>query len=550
MNEEGSKMKHADAKVQTKRGFSIIWVVPIIALLIGGWLFVKDASERGPIITISFETAEGLEAGNTKIKFKDVEIGKVTAITLNDDRSGVVVTAEMNKDTQSYMNDETHFWVVRAKVAAGEVSGLGTLLSGAYIGCNPSSEGKKASHYLGLEKPPLITTDMPGRHFTLQADELGSLDRGAPVYHRGIKVGQIVDYDFNLERDGVDIKLFVKAPFHEKVFQNTRFWNASGVNLTMNASGVTLDTQSLISIMLGGVAFDLPKHHIPGGPAAEESAFQLYKNRENIEEEIYTLKRYYMLYFEQNVRGLSLGAPVEMKGIHIGEVVDIKLELNEETLEVRIPVLIMIEPERLDVLVTNKGVITNEKEIKEELAKHRKSIYELGKDASRGAAAQLKTGNLLTGQLYITIDFYPDVAPVELDSVGMYEVIPTIQQPLEEITESISRILKKVEKIPFDEIGGDLKVTVETLTKTLEEVTAMSGSINQETLPKINTALDKMQEAMDNIGESLGPDSAINYNSRRITDELSVVIRSIRSLLEYLERDPQALIFGKEGVDK
>ncbi|RLB61133.1 MAG: paraquat-inducible protein B, partial [Deltaproteobacteria bacterium] len=295
MNEGNSDMNNVEqapeAQIQTKRGFSIIWVVPIIALLIGGGLAFKAMSEKGPIITITFETADGLVAGKTQIKFKDVEVGKVTQIDLSGDESGVVVTAEMNKNAKPYLRDKTNFWVVRAKIMAGEISGLGTLLSGAYIGCNPSKEGQKTKLFTGLEKAPLVTVGMPGHHFILQSKDLGSLDRGAPIYYRGIKVGQVVDYDFNHERDGVDIKLFVEAPFHDKVHENTRFWNASGVDFTMDATGVKLDTQSLISIMLGGLSFDIPKGQTPGALAEEAKIFKLFKDRASIDERIYTVKR-------------------------------------------------------------------------------------------------------------------------------------------------------------------------------------------------------------------------------------------------------------------
>jgi paraquat-inducible protein B len=556
MSEENSEKTFAEqapeAVVQTKRSFSIIWVVPIIALLIGGWLTFKAMTEKGPEITISFETAEGLEAGKTKIKFKDVEVGKVTEITLNEDRSGVVITAEMSKESKPYLTDKTQFWVVRATVAAGKVSGLGTLLSGAYIGINPSNEGEKTRQFKGLEKPPLVTEGMPGRHFVLQSKELGSLDRGYPVYYRGIKVGQVVDYDFDHDRDGVDIKLFIESPFHKKVLENTRFWNASGVDLKMDATGIKLDTQSLVSIMLGGIAFDLPKYLEPGEEAEQDRVFSLFKDRASIEEKTYTIKQHYMLYFDQNVRGLSPGAPVELKGLRIGEVVDVNLEVNTETHAVRIPVLIMVEPERVDVLVTDEGVVTDREEIQDEIEGESitKRKYDLAMQIEKGMRAQLKTGNLLTGQLYVDIDFYPDAPKAKVEFAGAYPVLPTLPKPFEQITESVARILKNVEKIPFEKIGKDLQVAIETLTGTLNEIKAMSGKVNKETVPKINASLDKLEETLDGIKSTLGPDSSLNYNARQVTNELVLAIRSIRSLLEYLERDPQALILGKEGDKK
>ena len=543
-----------EAQVQTKRSFSIIWVVPIIALLIGGWLTFKAMSEKGPEITITFETADGLVAGKTSVKFKDVDVGKVTKLELNDDASGVVATVEMTNNASSYLTDKTQFWVVRATVAAGEISGLGTLLSGAYIGCNPSTEGKKQTHYKGLEKPPILTADLPGRHFVLKSKELGSLDLGSPIYYRGIKVGQVVDYDFDETAEAVLFKVFIRDPFHKKVTDNTRFWNASGVDFTMDATGIKMDTQSLVSIMLGGVAFDLPEHAQQGEQAEEDKDFLLYEDRDASNEVSYNIKQYYLMYFNQSVRGLSPGAPVEILGIKVGEVVKVELLFDQTTLEFLIPVLVYFEPERLNLLITEEGKVARGTAKAEEIEATQKDkqgrnmvVKEL---VARGFRAQLKTGNLLTGQLFVDLANYPDAPPKELMTEQGYTVFPTIPAPFEQIVNRVDNILKKFEKVPFDKIGMDLQLAVESLTKTLDEIKDMSGNINQETVPKINAALDQMQEAMKGVESTLGPDSALSYNARQVTNELSMAIRSIRSLLEYLERDPQALLLGKEGGKK
>lgn len=558
MSEGDSGMKHVErapeAQVQTKRSFSIIWVVPIIALLIGGWLTFKAMSEKGPEITITFETADGLVAGKTSVKFKDVDVGKVTKLELNDDASGVVATVEMTNNASSYLTDKTQFWVVRATVAAGEISGLGTLLSGAYIGCNPSTEGNKQTHYKGLEKPPILTADLPGRHFVLKSKELGSLDLGSPIYYRGIKVGQVVDYDFDETAEAVLFKVFIRDPFHKKVTDNTRFWNASGVDFTMDATGIKMDTQSLVSIMLGGVAFDLPEHAQQGEQAEEDKDFLLYEDRDASNEVTYNIKQYYLMYFNQSVRGLSPGAPVEILGIKVGEVVKVELLFDQTTLEFLIPVLVYFEPERLNLLITEEGKVARGTAKAEEIEATQKDkqgrnmvVKEL---VARGFRAQLKTGNLLTGQLFVDLASYPDAPPKELMTEQGYTVFPTIPAPFEQIVNRVDNILKKFEKVPFDKIGMDLQLAVESLTKTLDEIKDMSGNINQQTVPKINAALDQMQEAMKGVESTLGPDSALSYNARQVTNELSMAIRSIRSLLEYLERDPQALLLGKEGGKK
>jgi paraquat-inducible protein B len=563
MSEEGSRAETVDkapaAKVQTKRGFSIIWVVPIIALIIGGWLAYKAMSEKGPTLTITFENAEGLTAGKTKFKYKDVEIGVVSAIDLLDDLSGVVVTAEMVKDFKEYMTENTSFWVVRARVAAGEVSGLGTLLSGAYIGCNPSGEGQPVKNFVGLEKPPVMTAGLPGRHFTLHSETLGSLDVGSPILYRGIKVGQVVDYDFDEAAESIIFKIFIDAPFHEKVRDNSRFWNSSGVDFTMNASGIKMETQSLVSILLGGVAFDNPSDVQAGEQAVESKTFELYSSHDNSKKVTYDDKQYLLLYFDQSVRGLLPGAPVEIQGIKVGEVVSIKLLYDQGLVNFRIPVLVMVEPERLNAVITKEGQKLTGNKMEAEIeetdgGEHHLRVKQLIRKGFRG---QLKTGNLLTGQLYIDFDFHPDADPAELIEQDGILVFPTIPVPLKRIVQRVDNILEQVEQVPFAQMGKDVGVAVKNLNILLKDLSSVSGNVNRETLPKINGMIDELQKTLKvadatlkGIDATLGEDSSLNYSSLKVMDELSMTIRSLRSLLDYLERDPQALILGKEGEKK
>jgi paraquat-inducible protein B len=540
-------MKHAEqapeARIQARHNFSIVWVVPIIALLIGGWMAIKAWSEKGPEITITFESAEGLEANKTKIKFKDVEMGTVTEIRLKNDLSGVIVTAEMARNAEDYLTEQSKFWVVRARVAAGEVSGLGTLFSGAYIGCIPSKEGKPASEFVGFEKPPVVTTGLPGRHFMLAAETLGSLDVGSPVYYRGIKVGQIVGYEFDADEELVNIRVFVSAPYHEKVMQSSRFWNVSGINFTLDTEGIKVDTQSLVSIMLGGVAFDLPEHLESDQHADQDRFFKLYANHNDTKQKTYTVKRYYLMYFDQSVRGLSPGAPVEIKGIKLGEVLDVKLVLNSDDQSFRVAILVMVEPERIDAGMQSRIPPAATEGFADELVLQ----DDLETLVNKGLRAQLKTGNLLTGQLYVDLDFYPAAPPAEVVSINGQQIFPTIPAPLEQIAQRVDNILDEFEKVPFEKIGKELREAISALTLTLGEIKTISGSVNRETLPRINTTLEDLQGALKGIEATIGEDSALSYNARMLTDEFLVAVRSLRSLLDYLEREPQALIFGKEG---
>ncbi len=385
-----------EAEVRSrKRHFSIsvVWIVPLVAVLIGGWLVFKALSEKGPVISITFKSAEGLEAGKTKIKYKDVELGQVETIKLSEDLSEVVVTAELVKQAESFLSVNTRFWVVRARVGVSGISGLGTLFSGAYITLDPGKPGNQTHYFKGLEQPPLVTADLPGRHFLLKAHSRGSLDVGAPVYYRKIQVGQVVAYHLVEDGDTVLFKVFINAPYHEYVYQNTRFWNASGIDFKLDAQGVRIDTESLTSILIGGIAFGNPQVEAPGPPAQAEALFILFKNSDEAKERIYLVKSKSVLYFDESVRGLAIGAPIEFWGIQMGQVIDVKLVFDRQKKDFRIRVLVETETERF----YEAGFIGDDVE-------REKLVESLLK---RGFRAQLKTGNLLTGSQIIIFDFFP-----------------------------------------------------------------------------------------------------------------------------------------------
>lgn len=528
----------ATAKVKTGRNLSIIWFVPLLALLIGGWLAVKAIQEQGPTITITFASAEGLEAGKTKIKYKDVEIGVVEEIRLSDDLKHVIVTAELKKETEKYLNDKTRFWVVRAQIRGGSVSGLGTLLAGAYIGIDPGTGGQPTNHFIGLEVPPVVTSGLPGRHFWLRADTLGSLDVGAPVYYRQIQVGQVVSYRFGADGQSIDIQLFIEDPHHLRVTENTRFWNASGVDVNLNAQGLNVDTQSLVSIISGGLAFDLPKDALPGKEAADNAIFRLYPDHDSIEEKIYTVRRYWMIFFDQSVRGLSIGAPVELHGIKIGEVVSLDLEFDVKRKDFRVPVRVVIEPERI------KGV--GKAEAQKAAAENSDEMLKMLVE-QRGLRAQLRTGNLLTGQLMVDLDFHPDQQKAKLAHVDGYPVIPSLPGSLEQIQESLARITSRLEKIPFEQIGQELNETLKEAKVTMKQAGEFAGKLNNETAPRLQATLDELHKTLVELQGTVGKDSPLNYNAKKTLEELTLTLRSLRELTETLDRQPQSVIFGKGG---
>jgi paraquat-inducible protein B len=532
-----------------KRHFSIsiVWIVPLIAVLIGGWLVYKALSEKGPIITISFTSAEGLEAGKTKIKYKEVELGQVSAIKLSEDLSKVIVTAELVKEAENFLSVNTRFWVIRARVGVSGVSGLGTLFSGAYITLDPGTPGNKTHHFKGLEQPPLVTTDLPGRHFALKSDTRGSLDIGSPVYYRKIQVGQVVAY--NLESDGHTIlfKVFINAPYHEYVYQNTRFWNASGINVKMDTQGVQIDTESLVSILIGGIAFGIPQAELPEKPAEREALFRLFENRDTAAERTYLVKTKSILYFDDSVRGLDIGAPVEFWGIQMGQVLDVKLVFDNHKKTFRVRVLVETETERF-YEAGFIGIYVDRKEMIEDLL-------------AKGFRGQLKTGNLLTGKQIIILDFCPDAEPATLATEDGTPIFPTVPTPMAEISTKFMQILEKIDNLPIEQIGKDLRDTlhgakqiaespeileaISNLNATLAETRLLVSDLRTKVTPEISTVLEGARLSLDNAEQMLNADSPLQVKLNTALDEISGAARSLRLLMDYLERHPESLLRGK-----
>ncbi|MCF7983840.1 MAG: MlaD family protein [Thiohalocapsa sp.] len=539
------------ARVVKRDRISLVWLLPVLAVLVGGWLAMKTLSERGPTITIEFKTASGLQAGKTKVKFKDVDIGQVTQIDVSPDLASVIVTAELTGGTEKFLSEGTRFWVARPRVTASRVSGLETLLSGAYVAIDPAQDGKSRRHFQGLADPPVIATDEPGTRFRLRAPTLGSLNLGSPVYYRHIQVGQVINHELDNDGGAVTIDVFVASPHDRLVFANTRFWNASGVDFKLTADGVSVDTESLLSVLLGGVAFDNPDTlDTRGAPATQDQFFPLYPSREEAHERIYMDKERYLLIFDGSVRGLSIGAPVLLRGIEIGKVLDVQLKFDPDALDFFIPVLVEIEPERIGVAGGRARALADNPDILAQLV-------------AAGLRAQLKTGSLLTGQLYVELEFHKDAPAATLTERDGYRVVPTLPTPLEAVATKVNRMLARFERFPIEEIGDDLRATVSgvreivdssalknSLTElelALREIRAVSEQLDSKLAPELTATMAEARRALKNANSLIEPDAPLSVEAVRAMREVSAAARSIRTMADYLERHPEALLKGKGG---
>ncbi|MBN8750369.1 Paraquat-inducible protein B [Xylophilus ampelinus] len=534
----------AAPRVERRRDWvpSLIWLIPIVAALVGITLVAKILWNRGPEIVLSFKTAEGLEAGKTAVKYKDVQIGTVQAIRLSRDRSHVRVQVQLNKEAaDGFTAKDARYWVVRPRLDTSGISGLTTLLSGAYIGADAGTVDETTDEFEGLELPPIVTRDLSGRQYTLRARDIGSLDIGSPVYFRRIKVGQVSSFDLDGDGRGVTMRIFVNAPYDKFVGANTRFWHASGLNVQLGASGLTVRTQSLATILLGGVAFAAPDDAM--GPVAQENtAYALADDETTAMKEPDGPSQTMLMYFNQSLRGLAPGAPVDFRGIVLGEVKSIGVQFDRSEREFLMPVLITVYPDRLRRAAVASGQAPAESKYTQE----ERLRFLIGK----GLRAQLRTGNLLTGQVYVALDFFPKEKPVKIDTSANPIQLPTVQNSLDEIQSQVQEIAAKINKIPFEEISSDLRKTLRTLDKTLTAAESTVTRINNDVTPEIAAAMKDARKTINTADRTLAEDSPLQQDLRQTLQELTRTAGSIRVLTDYLERHPESLLRGKPDDKK
>jgi paraquat-inducible protein B len=522
----------------------LVWLVPLIAVVIGIGLGARAILNRGPTITIYFHNAEGIEANKTHIKYKDVDVGIVRRVKLTKDHREVEVTAEMrgNSGIENLLVTDTRFWVVRPRVGAAGVSGLGTLLSGAYIGMDAGRNATEKSEFEGLDVQPAITADVPGREFTLVADDLGSLDIGSPIYLRRVPVGQVLAYTMMPDGRHIKFTIFVTAPYDRFVSAHSRFWHASGIDVDLGAQGLHVQTQSVVSVLAGGIAFqELPDpDNVLGTPpeAPERTQFTLYGQMSDALKLPDSQGFDYRLLFASSVRGLAVGAPVEYRGLPIGEVTRISVDgkPDEANPEPKIAVDVRVYPRRLPTI--NKSgpddmTLEDQKRRIEPMVK-------------RGFRAQLKSGSLLTGQLYVSLDFVKDAPAAHIDWTTTPPIMPTAPGGLDDLQASLSSLAKKLDAIPYDQLAQDLHKDLADLDATLKHADDMLQHIDNGVVPEAQKTLSDARKAVDDLRKTLSTvDQTVGPQATSALDEVSKAAASLKGLADFLKRHPESLLQGK-----
>ncbi|HED33909.1 MAG TPA: intermembrane transport protein PqiB [Gammaproteobacteria bacterium] len=529
----------AKSKMVKIKSISIIWLVPFVALLIGAWMLYFQLSHQGDLVTISFKDGAGIEAGKTKIKVKNVQIGIVEKIELNKTLDGVVVSARVHNNEKNLLMDDSAFWVVRPKIGKGGVTGLSTLVSGAYIELSPGISDNKEKHFTGLESAPVTASGSPGLHITLANRGGYHLQVGDDILFRGIKVGRIEYVYFNADERMVYYNAFVESPYDELVTTNTKFWEINGVEIHVSADGIDMQTGTLETLISGGVTFDVPAGLPLGGIVKQREVFAVFSDKAAIDDDLYEKGIQYILLFKGSVRGLSVGAPVTFRGVKVGRVVRTDIDypkmghlLNPDTY---IPIMITIDPAHVGY---------KENEIL--LGQAKKDIMSL---LQQGLHGRIETGNLLTGSKYITLQYETGLT-TKIKHFNGYDVIPTLGDQFDQIINRFSGLLDKLNQLPLKKIFNTTSITLKQTEDTLKNIgqassqleTLLKQSSDENLVGNINAVLMNIKKLSASFSTGSPTNQTLNNTLRAMQDSLN----ELKPLLIQLNQNPDSLIFGNK----
>jgi paraquat-inducible protein B len=542
--------------VLRRRRFPLLWLVPIVAVSLSLYLGVKYLGNRGPLIKISFSSADGITAQQTEVKYKAVTLGVVEDVQLTENLKNAVVHVRMNAEGARVLTDHARFWVVRPRLSPGNISGLETLVSGAYISVDPGDPGGAPKYdFVGLPEPPGVRSDEPGKTYRLLASRLGSLGPGSPLFYRDVAVGEVLGYDLGDGVRPITIDAFVRAPYDKFVHDSTHFFNSSGVSLTVGAEGLHLELESLQALLSGAVTFETPRFLAEAPVSDAGHTFKLYDNQTEADAAGFARNIPFVTYFTSSVSGLGRGSEVEIFGIQVGAVTDVRLVMDPLVGKMRARVAFDLQPER---------VFSEAQVLSQPNPEHvTKALVQAG------MRAVLNSSNIVTGQKDISLQYVPGAPPATLGHEGDSLVLPSQGGGLDNITSSLSDITAKLDKIPFDEIGRDLADTLKSVDRTvsgpdvqtaLKRLSDTLADVQQlvrhadagmtpvlKRLPQISADLQQaVAHANALLGQGgYGGNSDFQRNMERLLDQVNNTARSIRLLADFLDRHPEALLLGR-----
>ncbi|ALM91191.1 MULTISPECIES: intermembrane transport protein PqiB [Alteromonas] len=527
-----------EAKITSTKSISRIWIIPILVVVVGGWMVYQQWKNQGPLITIELQSATGIEVNKTPIKVRDLDVGQVKKITLKPDLDGVLVTARIDANASHLLTDKSDFWVVAPRISFSEVSGLNTLLSGSYIAMAANDSGKEQLNFIALERPPVTPAGTPGLHVILQSDDEFAYKPGDPIIYKGFKVGEFEDAVFNIEERVVYYDAFIEAPYHKLITENTRFWDVSGVKLKLESSGVKMETGSLETLLANGITFGVPEGVQIGERVVENASFTIYGDVTTASNARYKLAAEYVLLVDESVRGLTVGAPVEYRGIEIGNVMAINsfpaVEGNILERDYPIPVIINIYPGKVRQPDTEEGLNAIKQTMRNWLRKDLR--------------ATLRMGNVLTGGLFVDLQHVskPDDSN-EIAMLNGYEVIPTVSNEFTQITQKADAILDKINQLPLGDMVSnvllaveDMKLAAQSVETASDDFDVLIANVDTELL---NTNLNQVLLSLDSLLKNYSEGGLSQSEIKETVDTMQDTMRNLQPLLLKLNQSPNSLIF-------
>ena len=548
---------HPPTAIARRARFSVIWLIPIIALVVAIFLGWRALSQRGALITISFESAEGLSSGQTQVKHKNVALGTVESIRLTHDFRKVLVGVRMSREADRVLTDKTRFWVVRPRLSGSNISGLETLVSGAYIAVDPVPEGNETHYFTGLESPPGVRSDEPGRTYTLMTSSVSAIGEGSPIFYRGVTVGEVLGYHMPPSGHGpIPVQIFVREPYDDFVHVDTRFWNDSGIDVNFGGGGLKVEVESLQAVLSGGVGFGFSedRHGSDVPQAPDEAVFKLYDTKADAISAGYHQRIKFVTYFQSSIKGLDIGSEVDLFGVQVGNVTATRLELDPARGKAQVRVEMEIQPERIFAGGQPKD------ENPESVAQHL---------VDNGMRAQISSASFVTGASLIALEFVPNAKPATVSMEADAIVLPSEKGGLSGITDSLSDVAAKLDALPLEKIADhlddllagagrtvdspDLKQAIHQLSGTLASIHALADHANHgltpvlKDLPALSAQLQQTLAHANTLLASYGGNSDFGNNVNQLLAQLSDTARSLRLLSDYLQRHPNSLIFGRSA---
>jgi len=521
---------------------SPLWLLPLVALVIGSWMAYEHLAALGPTVTLRMPEAEGIEAEKTLVKTRNVEVGRVTDVRLSDDLGHTVVEARLRSGAERMLNEETRFWVVKPRIGSQGISGLDTALSGAYIALQPGDAEEPRHRFDILENPPVTGLGDGGLRITLLSGPEMSITEGAPVTYRGKTVGRVASVQLDASTRQTEYQVFIESPYTELVTARTRFWKSPGLSMSYTADGFSVDFQSLETLLGGGISLSAPDSGA-GDTVQSDARFQVYRSQAAARDAAMDQYLEYVVLINGTVEGVSEGSPVRYRGVRIGTVDTVAWRFDGPRPDARdslaIPVLVRIEPQRL----------TGAEETPD-LDAWRERMSGL---IDEGLRASIRSQNLVTGTSYVALDMRADAQAVAGSSWGERPVIPATAGGMGQIQQQMGQLLEKLNELEIQPVLTGLEGSAERSRETFRSVERAAESIQallddsatRELPRQMETTLVELRRTLEGFDQ----DSPLYRQFNGALNRLESVMQDLQPLVRTLRDQPNALIFDKEAVD-